>query len=328
MAFDPDINELFQGIRQGNKVFLARAITLLESTLPAHQSQAINLLTLAWPYLGKAMKIAVTGAPGVGKSSMIEVLGAHFVNTGHKVAVLAIDPSSQQSKGSILGDKTRMNRLSQLDDAFIRPSPNSLELGGVSPATRESIVLCEAAGFDIVILETVGVGQSEIQVSEMADLVLLLLAPGSGDHLQGIKKGIMESADLIAVTKADGSLQEAAGRLKTELRHSLTLQQHADQDAEILLTSAINGMNIDKLGDQLTGLYRTKLENGDLAHHRAENMLKWFDQSLKVNLLRKIYASDTFQANIEEIKSSSDFSTTVIPLIISKLLDQWSFIKH
>lgn len=329
MAFDPDIYELFQGIKQGNKVFLARAITLIESTLPIHQSQSLELLKLIWPHQGQAMKIAVTGAPGVGKSSMIEVLGAEFIRSGHKVAVLAIDPTSQQSYGSILGDKTRMNQLAQMPAAFVRPSPNSLELGGVSPSTRESIVLCEAAGYDIVLLETVGVGQSEIQVSDMADIVLLLLAPGSGDHLQGIKKGIMESADLIAITKADGELENAANRLQSELKHSAMIRHQSSDSShvQILLTSSHSGKNITELMQIIQSLFDNRKHNGVLEQVRRNNLEKWFDQALRISLLRKAFANEQLNEAISDIKSSRDFTNAVIPLVIQDLLKQWDFRK-
>ncbi|MBY0406872.1 MAG: methylmalonyl Co-A mutase-associated GTPase MeaB, partial [Rickettsiales bacterium] len=188
-------------IIQGDRASLARGITLVESTRPDHQAEAQELLTSLMPRTGQSVRIGITGVPGVGKSTFIEAFGLHLIEQGHKVAVLAVDPSSARTGGSILGDKTRMSRLSQHESAYIRPSPTSGSLGGVARRTREAMLLCEAAGYDVILVETVGVGQSETEVSQMVDMFMLLLLPGSGDELQGIKKGIVEMADLIVVNK-------------------------------------------------------------------------------------------------------------------------------
>ena len=204
--------DLIDGIRAGDRRALARAITLVESSRTDHRGQATEVLEALLPATGGSMRVGISGAPGVGKSTFIEALGLHVARSGLRVAVLAVDPSSARTGGSILGDKTRMPELSRHEHAFIRPSPGGTQLGGVARHTREAMLLCEAFGFDVVIVETIGVGQSEVAVADMVDLFLLLVAPGGGDELQGIKRGIMELADLVVVNKADGDLAAAAGR--------------------------------------------------------------------------------------------------------------------
>jgi len=218
-----DIEHYADGIRAGNRAILARAITLVESTNPTHQKRAAELLQALIDDTGQAHRIGISGVPGVGKSTTIDQFGINLVEAGHKVAVLAVDPTSSRSGGSILGDKTRMNRLATHPSAFVRPSPTSGTLGGVAKKTRETMALVEAAGFDIVIVETVGVGQSEVTVADMVDIFLVLLLPGGGDELPGIKKGIIEVADLIAINKADGDNQRRAERAAAEYRAALSL---------------------------------------------------------------------------------------------------------
>ncbi|MBY0431424.1 MAG: methylmalonyl Co-A mutase-associated GTPase MeaB, partial [Rhodospirillales bacterium] len=211
-----DIQTLAAGLRAGQRRALARAITLVESTRPDHRRAAEALLEQVLPNTGRSVRLGISGVPGVGKSTFIEALGLHLTRQEHRIAVLAVDPSSPRSGGSILGDKTRMEELSRDERAFIRPSPSGCTLGGVARRTREVMLLCEAAGFDVVIIETVGVGQSETAVADMVDMFLLLLVPGGGDELQGIKKGIVELADLVVVNKADGDLAAAAERAAAE----------------------------------------------------------------------------------------------------------------
>jgi len=218
-----DVDTLASAVFRGDRRALARAITLVESTREDDRERAEALLERLTPQAGRSIRIGISGAPGVGKSTLIEALGLHLLGSGHKVAVLAVDPSSIRSGGSILGDKTRMAELARADGAFIRPSPAGGTLGGVARRTREAIPLCEAAGFDVILVETVGVGQSETAVSEMTDFFILLVQPGGGDELQGIKKGIMEIADLVLVTKADGDLAAAARRAVADYRHALRL---------------------------------------------------------------------------------------------------------
>ena len=212
MASAPDITALARRVRDGDRATLARAITLIESKRADHRKQAHALVQELLPLTGKAVRVGITGAPGVGKSTTIDALGTDLTGKGHKVAVLAVDPSSTRTGGSILGDKTRMAQLASDDSAFIRPSPSSGTLGGVAAKTRETMLLCEAAGFDVVMVETVGIGQSETAVADMTDFFLALMLPGAGDELQGIKKGLVELADMIAVNKADGDNVERAKR--------------------------------------------------------------------------------------------------------------------
>ena len=214
-------DEYVKGILAGNRTILGKAITLVESTNPGHHQLAQQIIELCLPHAGNSLRIGITGVPGVGKSTFIEAIGKYLTNNNHKLAVLAIDPSSSRTKGSILGDKTRMEELSVDENAFIRPSPSAGSLGGVARKTRESIILCEAAGFDVIFVETVGVGQSEIAVHSMVDFFLLLMLAGAGDELQGIKRGIMEMADAIFINKADGDNLNNARRAQSEYKNAL-----------------------------------------------------------------------------------------------------------
>jgi GTPase len=242
-----DAGKLAAALRAGDRRALARAITLVESTREDHRAQAEELLARVLPSSGNAVRIGISGAPGVGKSTFIEAFGLAVTGAGHRVAVLAVDPSSKRGGGSILGDKTRMAELARRADAFIRPSPAGKTLGGVARRTREAILVAEAAGFDVIIVETVGVGQSETAVADMVDLFLLLLAPGGGDDLQGIKKGIVELADLLVVNKADGDLKPAALRAVADYRHAVRMLRPAaaEGDAPVLAVSALEREGID-----------------------------------------------------------------------------------
>ncbi|PWC95248.1 methylmalonyl Co-A mutase-associated GTPase MeaB, partial [Azospirillum sp. TSO5] len=223
-----DAARLAEAVRSGDRRALARAITLIESTRADHRATADALLAALLPYTGNSVRLGISGVPGVGKSTFIEAFGLHVIGLGHKVAVLAVDPSSQRTGGSILGDKTRMVDLSREANAFIRPSPAGTTLGGVARRTREAMLICEAAGFDVIVVETVGVGQSETAVADMVDLFMLLLLPAGGDELQGIKKGIVELADLVVVNKADGDLAATARHTVADYRHALALLRHGD----------------------------------------------------------------------------------------------------
>src|SRR6188472_250749 len=218
-----ETGELADAVRAGDRRALARAITLVESTRADHRDDAVELLDALMPATGEATRVGISGAPGAGKSTFIEALGMHLVDAGHRVAVLAVDPSSTRSGGSILGDKTRMEELSRRPEAYIRPSPSSGTLGGVARRTREAMLVCEAAGFDVVVIETVGVGQSEVAVAGMVDLFVLLLGPGAGDELQGVKRGIVELADVVVVNKADGALADLARHTAADYTHALHL---------------------------------------------------------------------------------------------------------
>ncbi|WP_034383321.1 methylmalonyl Co-A mutase-associated GTPase MeaB [Deinococcus sp. YIM 77859] len=265
-------------LRQGQRRALARAITLIESTRPDHEAEAQRLLAELLPHAGKSVRVGLTGVPGVGKSTFIEALGVFLADAGHRVAVLAVDPSSARSGGSIMGDKTRMPRLTVHPNAFIRPSPSGGTLGGVSRRTREAITLCEAAGYDVLLVETVGVGQSETQVAAMTDLFVLLTLPNAGDELQGIKRGIMELADLCVVNKADTD-KEAATRAQTELTAALKLltPQGASWRPRALQASALTGAGIPEVWAAVEA-YRQAV---DIAAKRRAQTALWFDDLLR-----------------------------------------------
>lgn len=276
-------------IRAGDRRALARAITLVESARPDHRAEALALLDRLRTPQREALRIGLTGTPGVGKSTFIEAFGLMVTAQGLKVAVLAVDPSSARSGGSILGDKTRMERLSRDPLAFIRPSPSQTQLGGVARRTREAVALCEAAGFDVVLIETVGVGQSETVVAELSDLFLLLLAPAGGDELQGVKRGIMEMADLILVNKADGDLKSAALRTVADYSGALQLLRRRPQDPEgfpkALPVSALTGDGLAEAWDTMQTLDRWRSTQGHRARSRASQARHWFEEEVRQGLL-------------------------------------------
>ena len=278
MSRAPDRADLLvEGIRAGDRRSLARAITLAESTRHDHRELADEILEALLPATGGATRIGVSGPPGVGKSTFIEAFGVHVLDQGHRLAVLAVDPSSRRSGGSILGDKTRMGELSQRPEAFIRPSPGGGHLGGVARRTREAMLLCEAAGFDVVLIETIGVGQSEVAVADMVDLFALLVAPGGGDELQGIKRGIMELADLVIVNKADGDLAAAAGRTRADYAsavHLLRPKWHA-WATEVLAVSALTGAGIAEVWEAIERFCAAVRGNGELDAARAAQASAW-----------------------------------------------------
>ncbi|MBT4769026.1 MAG: methylmalonyl Co-A mutase-associated GTPase MeaB, partial [Rhodospirillaceae bacterium] len=265
---------------------LARAITLIESTRPDHRRQSEILMGHLLPHAGKSVRIGISGVPGVGKSTFIETFGLHVIGQGHKVAVLAVDPSSKRSGGSILGDKTRMTGLSQSKDAFIRPSPSGGALGGVAARTREALLACEAAGFDVVFVETVGVGQSETAVADMVDTFLLLLLPSGGDELQGIKKGIMEIADLLAVNKADGDLIKAAGRTASDYGNAVRLIRpaYAEWQPRVQTCSALKGEGIPEIWQAVLAFRDAREESGGFSAHRAEQAKTWLWSEVNLSL--------------------------------------------
>jgi LAO/AO transport system kinase len=291
-----ELEALVEGIRQGDRAVLARAITLVESRKPAHREAAKHLLEailpVADPVGSKARRIGITGVPGVGKSTLIDTFGTMLTARGHKVAVLAVDPSSTRSGGSILGDKTRMARLAVDPASFIRPSPTSGALGGVARMTRETMALCEAAGFDVVIVETVGVGQSEVMVAEMVDVFVALMLPGAGDELQGIKKGLLELADLIAINKADGDNRFRAEQAASHYRRALSILEpvHPNWRPPVLLLSALEGEGLDQLWQTLEQ-HRAVLEADDgLAAKRRSQQVGWFWQLLDSGLKDRLQA--------------------------------------
>jgi LAO/AO transport system kinase len=305
-ARGPDAAALARAVRAGDRRALGQAITHVESTHPEDRVAANELLArLAGP-AGATIRVGISGVPGVGKSTFIEALGSHVIDQGHRIAVLAVDPSSALSGGSILGDKTRMERLSRRLEAFIRPSPAGRTLGGVTRHTRETIVLVEAAGFDVVLVETVGVGQSETAVAAMTDLFLLLLLPGAGDELQGIKRGIVELADLIVVNKADGELAAAAGRAAADYRNALHLlrARSAHWQVPVETVSALEERGIDRVWE-LIGQYRTaRLASGEFQANRADQARAWLRSEVAENLLGLLDADPALAARLRELDAA------------------------
>lgn len=276
MPGDP-ITAIAEGVERADRRALARAITLVESTLPEDRARAAALVDALLARSGGSWRVGISGAPGVGKSTFVEALGTWLVDAGHRVAVLAVDPTSARSGGSVLGDKTRMESLGRRPEAFIRPSPSGRARGGIARGTRDSVLLCEAAGFDVVLVETVGVGQSETEVDSLVDAFVVLVAPGGGDELQGIKRGITELADLVVVTKADGELAGAARQAAADYRHALHLlrPRHQGWVPEVLLCSAPTGVGIPDVWEAL-GRHRRALDDrGALAARRAAQAEAW-----------------------------------------------------
>ncbi len=294
-----DITDLKPRLMAGERRALARAITLIESTHPDHRAAARELIGDLYGQ-GNAIRLGLSGTPGVGKSTFIEAFGMMLVERGLKVAVLAVDPSSARTGGSILGDKTRMEYLSRHPNAFIRPSPSRAALGGVARRTREAIILCEAAGYDVVMVETVGVGQSETMVADMTDLFLLLLAPAGGDELQGVKRGIMEIADLIVVNKADGDLKPTAIRTAADYRSALRLMRSRPQDPEnipdALTVSAVEGEGLEETWDRLSALDDWRRDQGWRGRRRAEQSQKWLGFEIDEGLKSRFRANDAVNA--------------------------------
>ena len=284
-----DAKELAQGVIAGDRRSLARAITLVESARADHRANAVELVAEARAAGRQALRIGLSGTPGVGKSTFIEAFGMRLLAEGLRVAVLAVDPSSARSGGSILGDKTRMERLSREPAAFIRPSPSQAQMGGVARRTREAVALCEAAGFDVVLIETVGVGQSETVVSEICDLFLLLLAPAGGDELQGVKRGIMEMADMILVNKADGALKSTATRTCADYAGALRLLRHRPQDPEgfpkAMMVSATEETGMAEAWTEMQLLAQWRRDNGHWDSRRSAQAKHWFAEEVRQGLL-------------------------------------------
>jgi LAO/AO transport system kinase len=284
-----DTAELAQGVLAGERRALARAITLVESGRADHRAAAADLLARVTAPGREALRLGLSGTPGVGKSTFIEAFGMMLIEQGLRVAVLAVDPSSARSGGSILGDKTRMERLARAPGAFIRPSPSQTHLGGVARRTREAVALCEAAGFDIVLIETVGVGQSETVVAELSDVFLLLIAPAGGDELQGVKRGIMEVADLVLVNKADGELAAAAQRTRADYAGALRLMRPRPQDPEgfpkTLCVSALTGVGMAEAWEAIGALAGWRKAEGHWQARRAAQARHWFEEEVRMGLL-------------------------------------------
>lgn len=297
--------QLTDGILKGNRTLLSRAITLVESTRPEHRVLAQQIVDACLPYAGKSVRIGITGVPGAGKSTFIDTFGHHLVEKEHKkVAVLAVDPSSTRTRGSILGDKTRMEKLAYHPSAYVRPTPSSGSLGGVARNTRETILLCEAAGFDTILIETVGVGQSETAVHSMVDFFLLLMIAGAGDELQGIKRGIMEMADAIAVNKADSGNEEAARKAMFEYRHALRFfpPEESGWIPKVVKCSALTGAGIPEIWEMIAGYTEKTTANGYFEHRRKEQALYWLQEHISEALHQAFYADEKIKARHEELK--------------------------
>jgi LAO/AO transport system kinase len=294
------LSDLAARLQAGERRALAKAITLIESTRADHREQADALLTALMPATGRALRLGISGVPGVGKSTFIEALGVYLIEQGHRVAVLTIDPSSSVSGGAILGDKTRMERLSMDTRAFIRPSPSSGTLGGVAEKTREALLLCEAAGYGVVIVETVGVGQSETAVAGMTDLYLLLQLPNAGDDLQAIKKGVMELADLVVINKADLDAA-AATRAQAQITSALRLlPTHAQTVQRVLQVSALKSDGIAPLWAAVTGLRDEREASGAWAARRREQSLAWMWERIQAGLKQAFVAHPAVHAQLDE----------------------------
>jgi LAO/AO transport system kinase len=305
-ARPPELQELALRLRSGDRATLARAITLIESKRADHRAQARQLVQELLPATGKAVRLGMTGAPGSGKSTTIDALGSYLTARGHKVAVLAVDPSSSRSGGSILGDKTRMARLSVDPNAFIRPSPTSGTLGGVAAKTRETMLLCEAAGYDVIIVETVGVGQSETAVADMTDFFLLLMVAGAGDELQGLKKGVVELAEMIAVNKADGDNVGRARAAAAEFRGALNIltPQTANWTPPGITYSALTGGGIDELWAKVLAHREALSASGELAARRRDQQVKWMWTLLEERLMAKLRGDPALRAKLKTAEAA------------------------
>lgn len=297
-------DDYFIGIKNSDIGVLGQAITLIESSLEKHRSIAETLIEKCLPISGKSIRIGITGVPGVGKSTFIEAWGNYLTSLGHKVAVLAVDPSSQTSKGSILGDKTRMNDLAINPKAFIRPSPSAGSLGGVAQKTRESIILCEAAGFDVILIETVGVGQSETAVHSMTDFFLLLMLSGAGDELQGIKRGIMEMADHIAITKADGDNLKKSKLAAAEYKNALHLfpAQESGWIPQVSICSSLEKTGLDSIWQTIESYKNTTIINGYFEIKRQRQTEYWMNTHIKEQLLNNFHKNKAASSYLESIR--------------------------
>jgi LAO/AO transport system kinase len=305
MASAPDTTTLARRVRDGDRASLARAITLIESKRVDHRKQAHTLVQELLPLTGKAVRVGITGAPGVGKSTTIDALGTWLTGSGSKVSVLAVDPSSTRTGGSILGDKTRMARLAVDDNAFIRPSPSSGTLGGVAAKTRETMLLCEAAGFDVVLVETVGIGQSETAVADMTDFFLALMLPGAGDELQGIKKGLVELADMIAVNKADGDNVQRAKAAAAEYRAALHIltPRSPNWTPPVVTYSALTGSGVAEFWSKILEHRERMTGTGELAQVRREQQVKWMWSMLDQRVYERLHTDAGLRARLPKIEA-------------------------
>ena len=321
---------LLEEILQGNRRSMAKAITLLESTNPESFEKGQELLDSLLPYTGKALRIGITGVPGVGKSTFIEAFGLYLIEIGYRVAVLAVDPSSPITGGSIMGDKTRMKDLSQHPDSFIRPSPSSGVLGGVGRKTRETILICEAAGYEIIFVETVGVGQSETLVDSMVDLFMLLLLPNSGDELQGIKKGVLELADLIVINKSDGVQESQAITTQSEYRKAMQLLSSSKNswEPQILRSSALEKKGIEKIWEAVNNFRESMKKSGEWEKQRINQYEKWMWTLVEEGLLKNFRKNEIIQKKIPELEKFVASGEILPASAARKLLEMWQSSKN
>lgn len=303
---DPEVARLVEGIRAGKRAALARAITTVESKKIDHRRRARAILQAVLPDTGNAVRLGITGVPGVGKSTTIDALGTYLTGEGHRVAVLAVDPSSTRTGGSILGDKTRMERLAIDENAFIRPSPSAGTLGGVAARTRETMLLCEAAGYDVVIVETVGIGQSETAVAEMVDTFLVLGLPGAGDELQGIKKGVIEIADIIAVNKADGDAAKRARQAAAEYRSALQILTSPDASwrPPVMTISGLTGEGLDRLWADILRHGEAGRESGAFDDKRRRQQVAWMWTMIREQLMAALSLRADVRARVGELETA------------------------
>jgi LAO/AO transport system kinase len=322
MSSSSTLASLLDGVHNNDRAALGRAITLVESNSPADRQDAQELLTSLLPHTGGAHRIGVSGVPGVGKSTFIESFGLQLAVNGHRVAVLAVDPSSSISKGSILGDKTRMEKLVASDSAFIRPSPTSGSLGGVARKTREAILVCEAAGYDVVLVETVGVGQSETAVAEMVDFFLVLKLAGAGDELQGIKRGILELADLIAINKADGDNVQAAEFARAEFERALGILRSEDLwQPRVMTCSGQTGAGLEEIWQLITEHHELLSGDGELERRRRQQLLGWMwslvDEGLRAAAREHPDLADTLSGLEDEVLAGRTTPTAAAEKILN-----------
>ncbi|KAB8152263.1 methylmalonyl Co-A mutase-associated GTPase MeaB [Kordia sp. TARA_039_SRF] len=307
----PSVDELVAGILNQDKVALSRAITLVESKNTKHLAKATEIIEKCLPHANKSIRIGITGVPGVGKSTFIEAFGKHLTSLGKKVAVLAVDPSSSISSGSILGDKTRMEELVKDENAFIRPSASGDSLGGVARKTRETIILCEACGFDTIIIETVGVGQSETAVHSMVDFFLLLKLAGAGDELQGIKRGIIEMADAIVINKADGDNVKRAQMARTEFKRALHLypQKASEWQPKVVTASALQKNGIDDVWQMIEEFRKSTQKNGYFENHRKQQNRFWLLQTIEERLKHNFFTNEKVKSVLDDYLKATENST-------------------
>jgi LAO/AO transport system kinase len=321
----PSADDFVAGVRGGDRMVLARAITLIESNAPAHTDTARDVVTRLLPFSGNALRVGITGVPGAGKSTFIEALGLHLVDHGHKVAVLAVDPSSSVSRGSVLGDKTRMERLARDTRCFIRPSPSGGALGGVARKTRETMILCEAAGYDVILVETVGVGQSEITVRSMVDLFLLLLITGAGDELQGIKRGVMELADVVAINKADGENRVRAEATRTEFARALHFLTPATEGwtPPTLVCSGLTGDGISELWAVAERFRQETGASGVFTRRRKTQLLEWLHGMVEEHLRTLFYAHPAVAQHLSSLEHLVTDGTMTVAAAAHELIQRF-----